>query len=48
MTSSISRPPPRTPGGVVDPARPDPAAIARAAADGEALLAALRDLGELR
>ena len=34
--------------GVVDPARPDPAAIARAAADGEALLAALRDLGELR
>ncbi len=33
--------------GVVDPARPDPVFLARAAADGEALLAALRDLGEL-
>ena len=34
--------------GAIDPARPDPAFLARAAADGEALLAALRDLGELR
>ena len=34
--------------GVVDPASPDPAAIARAASDGEALLSALRDLGELQ
>lgn len=32
--------------GAIDPARPDPAFLARAAADGEALLAALRDLGE--
>lgn len=34
--------------GLVDPARPDPAFFARTAADGEALLAALRALGELR